>query len=203
MRKKIKTPTAQETLSMSLGPFPPSFPCRPHHHRRRRPSRSPFYPREQLLTAAVGGVGRGGVLLHRRHPPSWGFPCLPASSCCPIIPVPPRPRCLVVVWFAVVLSLLFVPCWLCRSLLALSFPSRRSPFPPHEQLLAAVEWGGGGLSSLSSLPSPSSSSSGPCPGPGWGFWCGGGGPMVPLFVILPIVAFVCRLRRCQVVQTVI
>jgi hypothetical protein len=115
MRKKIKTPTAQETLSMSLGPFPPSFPCCPHCHRRRRPSRSPFYPREQLLTVAVGGVGRGGVLLHRRHPPSWGFPCLPASSHCPIIPVPPRPRCLVVVWFAVVLSLLFVPCWLRRS----------------------------------------------------------------------------------------
>jgi hypothetical protein len=113
---------AQEMLSMSLGPFPPGFPCRPHHCRRRCPSRSPFYPCEQLLTAAVGGVGGGGggvlgswVLLHCHHPPSWGFPCLPASSRCPIIPIPPCSHCLVVVWFVVVLSLLFVPCWLRHS----------------------------------------------------------------------------------------
>jgi hypothetical protein len=39
---------------MSLGPSPPDFPRRPH--RRPRPSRSPFLPREQLLTAADGGA---------------------------------------------------------------------------------------------------------------------------------------------------
>jgi hypothetical protein len=203
MRKKIKIPMAQEMLSMSLGPFPLVFlvvpttvavavPVAPHS----TPVSSCSQRQLGVLVVVVVGYWAPGSsfiaiiplpgvplpprlfpLPHHSHPSLF-----PLSSCrlvrrCPFVVV--------------------------RSLLAPSFLSCCSPFPPHEQLLAAVEWGGDGLSSSLSLPSPSSSLSGPCPRPGWGFWCGGGGPMVPLFVILSIVTFVCRLRCCQVVQTVI
>jgi hypothetical protein len=70
-------------------------------------------------------------------PPPGGSLVSPPPPVGLIVPVPPRPCCPAVVWFVVVLSL-FVPS---RPPLAPSFPSRYSPFPPREQLLAAMEWG--------------------------------------------------------------
>ena len=77
------------------------------------------------------------VFLHHHYPLLPGSLVSPRPPVGPIVPIPPRPCCPAVVWFVVVLSL-FVPS---RPPSAPSFPSRCSPFPPREQLLAAVEWG--------------------------------------------------------------